>query len=175
VPIVFNGSAAICQHAAQTDREVSTMQVQTQFSIFLINKPGVLAQVTAALAKARVNMSAMALMDAGEHGTLRIVCDDAERTRQVLGKAHDRWTESEVLMVELDNTPGAFAAVVQKLASEHVNITYAYCTSGAYGGKTNAAFKLADIKKGQKVLKAALERRQTKATPVNAPKTRRGK
>jgi hypothetical protein len=150
------------------------MQVQTQFSIFLINKPGVLAQVTTALAKARINMVAMALMDSGEHGTLRIVCDDADKARAVLGKAHDRWTESEVLMIELDNTPGAFAAVVEKLAAEHVNITYAYCTGGAYGGKTNAAFKLADIKKALKVLKAAQERRQTRSTPVNAPKTRRG-
>jgi len=151
------------------------MQVQTQFSIFLINKPGVLAKISDALAKARINMVAMALMDSGEHGTLRIVCDDPDKARDVLGKAHDRWTESEILLVELDNTPGAFAEVSKKLASEHINITYAYCTGGAYGGKTNAAFKLADIKKAKKVLKAALDRKKPKKAPTNAPKTRRGK
>jgi len=136
------------------------MEIRTQFSIFLINKPGVLAGVTGALAKARVNIIALALMDAGEHGTLRIVCDDAEKTRQVLGKAHDRWTESDVLVLELVNTPGAFAAVSERLAAEHVNITYAYCTGGAPKGRTTAVFKVADLKKAQRILEAAQKSRR---------------
>jgi hypothetical protein len=130
------------------------MAVQTQFSIFLINKPGVLAGVTGALARAKVNIIAMALMDSGEHGTLRIVCDDPVKTRTVLGKAHDRWTESDVLLLELINKPGAFAAVSERLAAEHININYAYCTGGAPGGKTTAVFKVADLKKAEAVLEA---------------------
>ena len=39
------------------------MQIQTQFSIFLVNKPGVLAAVTGAMAKARINIVALTLMD----------------------------------------------------------------------------------------------------------------
>ena len=130
------------------------MQVQTQFSVFLINKPGVLATVTEALAKAKLNIRALSLMDSGEHGALRIVCDDSEATRKVLSKAHDRWTECEVLTMELGNEAGAFAKVAKQLAEEHININYAYCTGGAYGGKVLAVFKIADLKKAQKVLKA---------------------
>jgi len=151
------------------------MEVATQFSVFLINKPGVLAHVAAALAKAKINIIAMALMDSGEHGTLRIVCDDAERARQVLGKAHDRWTESDVLLVELENRPGAFAAISQKLATEHVNISYAYCTGGAFGGRTTAAFKLADLKKGQRVLQAGQAKPKRKQTPRKVAKSARGR
>jgi hypothetical protein len=128
------------------------MHIQTQFSIFLINKPGVLASVTNALAKAHVNITALALMDSGEHGALRIVCDNADTTRTVLGKAHDRWTESEVLTLELENRPGAFAAVTQELAENKINITYAYITGGQPGGRSLAVFKLQDIKKAQEVL-----------------------
>ena len=142
------------------------MDIQTQFSIFLINKPGVLASVTTALAKAKVNIIAMALMDSGEHGTLRIVCDDAEQARKVLGKTHDRWTESDVLVLELKNQPGAFAAVTERLAKEHINITYAYCTGGAKGGRTTAAFKLADLKKAKKVLGAAKPAGKKAAKPT---------
>jgi len=129
------------------------MKPQIQFSIFLINKPGVLAKVTSALAKAEVNIIAMSLMDSGEHGALRIVCDDPDKTRQVLGEAHDRWTESAVLLVEIDHKPGSFAAISEKLASGHVNIIYAYCTGGAPGGKTNVILKVADLDKAQQVLK----------------------
>ena len=128
------------------------MYLQTQFSIFLVNKPGVLAQVTGALAKAKINIIALTLMDSMEHGVLRLVCDDSGAAHKVLGKAHDRWTETEVLVIELANKPGAFAAVAEKLADNHVNISYAYCTSGARGGKTNGVFKVADMKKAVKVL-----------------------
>ena len=88
------------------------MFLQTQFSVFLVNKPGVLAAVTTALAKAKVNIIALTLMDSMEHGVLRIVCDNAGAARDVLGRCHDRWTETDVLVLELPNEPGAFAAVV---------------------------------------------------------------
>jgi hypothetical protein len=128
------------------------MVVQTQFSIFLVNKPGVLAAVTSALAKAKVNIIALTLMDSMEHGVLRVVCDHAEATREVLGRTHDRWTETDVLVLELPNEPGAFAKIAGKLAEAHINISYAYSTGGAHGGRTTAVFKVADMKKAQKVL-----------------------
>jgi hypothetical protein len=128
------------------------MQEQTQFSIFLVNKPGVLANVTDALAKARVNLVALTLMDSMEHGVLRIVVDNPDGARDVLSQAHDRWTETNILLMELSNEPGAFAKVAHKLAEEHINISYAYCTGGAPGGKTTAVFKVADMKKAKRLL-----------------------
>jgi hypothetical protein len=131
------------------------MQEMTQFSVFLVNKPGVLAAVTGELTRARVNMIALTLMDSMEHGVLRVVCDNAGVAREVLGRTHDRWTETDVLVLELRNEPGAFAAVAQKLADEHINISYAYATSGARHGRTTAVFKVADMKKARKVLEAS--------------------
>ena len=133
------------------------MYLQTQYSVFLVNQPGVLAKVTGALAKAKINIIALTLMDSMEHGVLRLVCEDSGAARKVLGKAHDRWTETEVLVIELANKPGAFSAVTQKLADNHINISYAYCTSGARGGKTNGVFKVADMKKAIKLLEADMK------------------
>ncbi|MFP4355996.1 MAG: ACT domain-containing protein [Phycisphaerae bacterium] len=140
------------------------MRSEMQFSVFLINKPGVLATVTGALARAKVNIIALSLSDSGEHGVLRIVPDSADAAREVLGKAHDRWTETEVLVAELPNQPGAFAAAAERLAREHVNISYAYCTGGAPGGKTTAVFKVADTNKARKALQAV-------ESPGKAPKS----
>ena len=138
------------------------MQEQVQFSIFLINKPGVLATVTGALAKARVNIIALTLMDSMEHGVLRIVCEDPAAAREVLGKAHDRWTETDVQVVELENRPGVFANVAKQLADAHINISYAYCTGGAGDGRTNAVFKVADMKKAKKIFEAATGKAKAK-------------
>jgi len=150
------------------------MRIGTQFSIFLVNKPGVLAQVTSALAKARVNVHALTLVDSSEHGVLRIVCADLEAARKALGKSHDQFTETEVLVLEITNEPGAFAAAAQKLADAHININYAYCTGGAPGGKTTAIFKVADLKKALRALKPAKGPRKDRPETVKkSPRRRR--
>lgn len=150
------------------------MRVATQFSVFLVNKPGVLAQVTTALAKSRINVVALTLVDSSEHGVLRLVCDDADLARRVLGQIQDRFTETDVLALELTNEPGAFASAAEKLAQAHININYAYCTGGAPRGKTTAIFKVADLNKALRVLKTSRRRsKQGRGTVKVSPRRRR--
>jgi hypothetical protein len=130
-------------------------RTEIQFSVFLVNKPGVLAQVTGALAKAKVNVIAMTLVDSQEHGVLRLVSEDAPAARALLSKLNLPMTETEVLRLELSNRPGALADIAHLLGENHININYAYCTSGAPGGHTTGIFKVADPKKAEKVLKGS--------------------
>jgi len=128
------------------------MHVETQFSVFMVNKPGILAQVAKSIARAKVNIQAMTLVDSSEHGVLRFICDDAAKVRDVLRKKHDYWTETEVLVLHLQNQPGILAAVAEELAEAHINISYAYTSGGAPGGRTTCVFKVADLKKAVKLL-----------------------
>jgi hypothetical protein len=129
------------------------IQVHTQFSVFLVNKPGVLAQVTRALADSKVNLVAMTLVDSQEHGVLRFVAENPAKAREVVKKLNLPATETDVLGMELSNRPGALADVAGLLGENHVNINYAYCTSGAPGGRTTGIFKVADLNKAQRNLK----------------------
>lgn len=151
------------------------MRDVTQFSVFLVNKPGVLAQVMGALAKSKINVVALTLVDSSEHGVLRLVCKPPERARKVLSRTHDYFTETEVLALELTNEPGAFAGTAQKLADAHININYAYCTGGAPGGKTTAIFKVADLNKALRVLKPSRRpgRKNDRETVKVSPRRRR--
>jgi hypothetical protein len=124
-----------------------------QFSIFLVNKPGVLAQVTRAISDAKLNVLAMTLVDSQEHGVLRVVVNDAPAARQVLTKLNLPMTETEILCLDLSNRPGALADIATLLGEHHININYAYCTGGAPGGRTTGIFKVADPKKAIHVLK----------------------
>ena len=128
---------------------------QTQFSVFLVNKPGVLAQVARALADEKINVLAMTLVDSQEHGVLRLVAQDAPATRSVLKQLNLPMTETEVLSVELPNRPGAMAHVAVLLGQNHININYAYVTSGAPGGRTTGIFKVSDINKATRLLKGS--------------------
>ena len=149
------------------------MRVERQFSVFLVNKPGVLAQVMTALAKGKVDVLALTLVDSSEHGVLRIVCDDPPAARKVLSRISDQFTETEVLVVELTNQPGAFAGAAEKLAGAHVNINYAYCTGGAPGGRMTAIFKVADMNKALKVLAPARHEGKDSPGTVKVSRPRR--
>jgi hypothetical protein len=150
---------------------VPDIRAETQFSLFLINKPGVLAQVSRALAADKVNLLAMTLVDSQEHGVLRLVADDAEAARAVLGKLGLPMTETQVLCLELSNRPGALADVATRLGENHININYAYCTGGAPGGRTTGIFKVADPGKAQHVLKESGSKH--KESNVRRPADRR--
>jgi hypothetical protein len=119
------------------------MKVVPQFSVFLINKPGVLAQVSRQIATTRVNILAMTMTDSSEHGVLRLVAEDPERLRTALATLNLPTTETDVLVIDMPNRPGALADVCGRLAEGHINISYAYCTTGASGGKTKGVFKVA--------------------------------
>ena len=134
---------------------MSDVRPLIQFSVFLVNKPGVLAQVTKALGDAKINLMAMTLVDSQEHGVLRMVTEGIDAAREVLKKLNLPMTETEVLCVDLPNRPGALADIATLLGQEHININYAYVTSGAPGGRTTGVFKVADQVKALKVLKKA--------------------
>jgi len=148
------------------------MNIATQFSIFLINKPGILAQVLNALAEKKVNVVAMTMMDSVEHGVLRLVTTQPDYTRDILKKINMQINESEVLCVTLGNKPGALAEVATLLSKAHININYCYVTAGARGGKTTGVLKVADLPKAIKVLekngfhkKTAAAKKQKKLRP----------
>ena len=139
------------------------VRLETQFSVFLVNKPGVLAQVTRALAESKINVMAMTLVDSQEHGVLRLVAQDQAATRKTLTALNLPMTETDVICLELSNNPGALADVATLLGKNHININYAYCTSGAPGGKTTGIFKVADHGKATKLLEVVVERKQETA------------
>jgi hypothetical protein len=128
------------------------MYVTTQFSIFMVNKPGVLAKVLSEFAQAKLNIIAITMMDSAEHGVMRVVFDSSDKAKAVLSKLNMQFNETEVLCVNLTNKSGALAIVAEKLAKNHINISYAYCTAGARGGRTTGVLKIANMPKAMKLL-----------------------
>ena len=137
------------------------MRIDTQFSVFLINKPGVLAQTLNALAKEKINITAMTMVDSVEHGVLRLVTGKPAETRRVLRGLNIPVNETEVMCVNLGNHSGALADISSRLAAAHINISYAYCTAGARGGRTTGVLKVADVKKALSVLERSTDRKKT--------------
>jgi len=154
------------------------MHLDTQFSIFMVNKPGVLSQLLNVLAEEKVNIVAITMMDSVEHGVMRLVGTRAATIRDILKKMNMQYSETQVLCVNLPNAAGAFAAVTERLSKAHINISYAYCTAGARGGRTTGVLKVADVKKAMKVLEKSTEvchkkTTKTKKAVRRSPATRK--
>ena len=151
------------------------MRIETQYSIFMVNKPGVLAQVLNEFAQAKLNLIALTMMDTAEHGVMRVVATPSKKVAEVLEKLNMPHNLTDVLCVTLPNTSGAMATVTCKLSEAHINISYAYCTAGARGGRTSCILKVADIKKAMKVLKGTSTTKATKskASVRRSPASRR--
>lgn len=147
------------------------MQIEIQFSVFLVNKPGVLAKVLGELARSKVNIQAMTMADTTEHGVLRLIVDDPAGARRVMKSLSIPVTETEVLSVDIPNRPGSVADICARLAGDHVNISYAYATSGVAGGKTKCIVKVADLNKAKAVL-AQPPSRKREPTLARRPKVR---
>lgn len=136
------------------------LRTDVQFSIFLVNKPGVLARIVQTLAEGKVNILAMSIMESSEHGVLRLVSENTDKTRELLNGMEIHKTETNVLTATLPNRPGALADVVERLAANHINVHYAYVTTGAAGGRTLGIFKVSDHNKAVQVLAERKPRRR---------------
>lgn len=131
----------------------------------MVNKPGVIAKVLGEFAQAKINIIAITMMDSVEHGVMRVVFDKPDKAREVLQKLNLPFNETGVLSVTLTNESGALASVAEKLAKNHINISYAYCTAGAKGGRTTGVLKVANVDKAIKLLEQN-HKKKTKSHPV---------
>lgn len=150
------------------------MHIETQFSIFMVNKSGVLAKVLNDFADAKINIVALTMMDSVEQGVMRVVTSSRDKTRKILAKSNMPNNETDVLCVNMSNKSGALATVTQKLAEAHINIVYAYCTAGARGGRTTGILKVSDIKKAMKVLETKADSKaKSKKSVRKSPASRK--
>ena len=127
------------------------MEIAKQVTAFLENKPGRLANICSALGREKVNIQGLTVMDSKKHSVLRLVTDDIAKTKVVLTSLGTPFQENEVMVVEMDNRPGALARVCEKLAEDHVNIDYAYCSAGGKSG-TIGIFKVSNMIKASHAL-----------------------
>ena len=141
------------------------MHIAQQFSIFMVNKPGVVAKVLGEFAQAKINIIAITMMDSVEHGVMRVVFAAPEKARNLLQQLNLPFNETGVLSVTLTNQSGALADVFEKLSKNHINISYAYCTAGAKGGRTTGILKVANVEKAMKVLEQN-QKKGKKSQPV---------
>ena len=76
---------------------------------------------------------------------------DLDGARAALKEAKIRFSEEEVLDIELDNRPGAFAELAGKLARAKINIRFAYATTSPFA-RARVIVAVSDVAKALRAL-----------------------
>ncbi len=116
-----------------------------QLTLFLENRPGILADLCAHLCDRGVNVRAMMTLESTDTGTVRIVLDKPEEARELFSEAGVAHNTTECLAVQMPNYPGGLAEVARKLSIAGVNIDYIYGSSTAGSSTALGIFGVSDL------------------------------
>ncbi len=123
-----------------------------QISIFLENKAGRLAEVTATLRDANVNIRALSLADTTDFGILRLIVNDNHKAEKALKDEGFTVGKTDVIAVEVDDNPGGLNRVLDPLTREGVNVEYMYAFANPHGKNAIMIFRFDNIDKAIEIL-----------------------
>ncbi|MFO7911702.1 MAG: ACT domain-containing protein [Desulfotignum sp.] len=123
-----------------------------QISVFVENKEGRLAEITAILRDARVNIRALSLADTTDFGVLRLIVDDNDKAEQALRKEGFTVGRTKVLAVEVVDEPGGLNEVLDPLWMQNLNVEYMYAFANPKGKNAIMVFRFDDHEKALKIL-----------------------
>ena len=129
------------------------MEIAKQLSVFLANKPGMLADVCDELARAEINIFALTISDTADHSVVRMVVSDSDKALAIFEERGVLTVGSKVLMIENNNKPGALAKIATSLAKAKINIEYAYLATSPSAKRGLLILRVDDTKRALKVLK----------------------
>jgi hypothetical protein len=124
-----------------------------QISVFLENNAGRLGEVTGVLANAGINIRAISIADTADFGILRLIVNRSGEGVDALIRAGFTTRVSDVAAVEIEDSPGSLARVMELFQKTNVNIEYLYASLEGNPGKAVVIFKLEDHQKGLQIIK----------------------
>ena len=122
-----------------------------EISFEMPDKVGLLSEVTTAIAKAKVNITAICAYAMENSATFMLTTDSNAKAKKALAPLGVTIEEVDVVEVDVSNKSGELQKVAKKITDGGIDIQYMYATAGK--GKTaTCIFKTADDSKTIKVI-----------------------
>ncbi len=124
-----------------------------QLTVYSTNKKGALAETTAALASAGIDMRSICVADTEDFGVFRIITKEIDKALPLLKEQGFSVCAINVVAVQLANVPGELNRVLQMLNSADINIEYMYSIINKNEDKAYMAFRVTDNDATEALLK----------------------
>lgn len=121
-----------------------------QVSALIENRIGSSWQVFQTLADNQINILSYSIEDAPEHGTLRLIVDNATKANDALRKVGYNTQLIDVYSMNVPNQTGSMSKVLKRLTDENVSIDFMYAFQ--YMGISQTIIHSLDMKHLESVL-----------------------
>ncbi len=123
-----------------------------QFTVFLENRVGQLLEVVRRFEGSKVRIVALSIADSAECAFVRFLLSHPEEGREVLERAGLAIIESDLIGVEVPDSPQPLLAICTALLQAEVNIIQAYPLLVRPHGRAAVALMVDNIDMGQETL-----------------------
>ncbi len=123
-----------------------------QLAVYSQNDVGKLLPIVKTLGDNGINIESLNIADTTEYGIVRMLTSDNEKAQKILAKNGFLSTITSLVGVEVKNEAGDLSKVLEKLASNNIDIEYVY----SYSKDTGTALiliKTDKIKEAEELLK----------------------
>ncbi|MFH1092663.1 MAG: hypothetical protein V1739_00750 [Candidatus Omnitrophota bacterium] len=136
---------------------IKSLSLGREISVVVVNEIGALSKMTSFLVNHGINVEAIAgySNNIGDQAGLMFVTDDNVSAVEILASSgYTDTKENDIIIVELENTPGALKNISERLAQNDINITYIYCTTCMGGCPAKIILSTTDNLKAISVLRS---------------------
>jgi len=128
------------------------MERITEIFVLLDNKPSTLGNLCTYLAEEEINVESIGVF----HDTAKIYVKNLNKAVKALSKREEYANHElrDVLLVDIENKPGALAELTTKLGDEGINIEYCYGTLSRKGDKVSVVLDVSNIDRAEQLLKS---------------------
>ena len=123
-----------------------------QLSVFVENKAGKLAEITAVLADEGIDIRAMSIANTKDFGILRLIVNDADKAVSALKREQYIVSVTKVIAVAISDTPGSLAAVLRILSDNAISIEYMYAFITRRREDAYVVFRVEENERAVKIL-----------------------
>lgn len=113
-----------------------------QLSVFVENKSGRLAEITALIAAAGVDLRAVSIADTVDFGILRLIVDQPDRAAAALRDAGFTVSLTRVIAANVEDKPSGFAVAMKAIADEGLDIEYMYAFNSRVNGRASVILRV---------------------------------
>ena len=117
---------------------IKSVTIGEEIVVTTKNKVGILADAAVMMANQGVNIDALLGYEIGRTTKLLFITSGNLRIlNELKKKKYNRMEETEVVVVELSNKPGALKLVATELKNAKIDVKHVYVTSSSCGGDSS--------------------------------------
>ena len=135
-------------------RKGKTMKTK-QLSTFVDNRPGRLAELCRILRENGIDLRALSVVDAMEFGIVRLIVGDPDGAAKILEDRGYLCQVAEVVIVAMQDRPGAFGEILDVLTNAGVNIDATYTCLPKEKDRAYLVLKVKDTEGAEACLRTA--------------------